>query len=75
MNRSLVQTLIKPTKGWDQSHLIYFKQHLIKITAKRDWMKEGEGISQRTCMHDHKHRQQYGDGLREGETRAGCGNG
>ena len=26
-----------------------------------DCMKEGEGISQRTCMHDHGHRQPSGD--------------
>ena len=29
-------------------------------------MKQGEGISQKTYMHTHRHRQQCGHGLREG---------
>ena len=30
------------------------------------WMKEGEGISQRTCVHNLQKRQQCGDGQKEG---------
>ena len=38
---------------------------------RRDWMKEGEGISQKhTCM-THRHRQQCGDGQREGQGKGG----
>ena len=42
-----------------------------KLTATReekggrDWMKQGEGISQRTYIHN-RHRQQCGDSLKEG---------
>ena len=34
--------------------------------SKGDWMKEGEGISQRNIYMSHGHRQQCGDGQKEG---------
>lgn len=45
---------------------------LTERRGKRDWMKESEGISQRTCMRDTQTQTTAWDGQREwGEGRAG----